>query len=232
MDQECFYRLISGNIRTYRSGFWVLRTISRIRHDFDDMFSERGIMRYLNYLILAAVLGVMQGCFPIVAAGVGAGALLSSDRRTAGIILEDQNIENKALKHINAQYQETVHVNITSFNRRVLITGQVPNEIVKSDIEKMVSTLMNVKAVNNELQVASIADLSWRSNDALITSNVKLRFVNNGRGFQADHIKVVTENSTVFLMGLVYHKEADAAADIASGSRSVERVVKVFDYLD
>ena len=189
-------------------------------------------MRYLNYLILAAVLGVMQGCFPIVAAGVGAGALLSSDRRTAGIILEDQNIENKALNHINAQYQETVHVNITSFNRRVLITGQVPNEIVKSDIEKMVSSLVNVKAVNNELQVASIADLSWRSNDALITSNVKLRFVNNGRGFQADHIKVVTENSTVFLMGLVYHKEADAAADIASGSRSVERVVKVFDYLD
>jgi osmotically-inducible protein OsmY len=189
-------------------------------------------MRYLNYLLLAIVLGAMQGCFPIVAAGVGAGALISSDRRTAGIILEDQNIENKALNQITVQYKDTVHVNVTSFNRRVLITGQVPNETVKSNIEKIVSSLTNVKAVNNELQISSLADLSWRSNDALITSNIKLRFINNSRGFQADHVKVVTENSSVFLMGLVYHKEADAAADIASGSRSVERVVKVFEYLD
>lgn len=191
-------------------------------------------MRYLNYLILAVVLGAMQGCFPIVAAGVGAGAgaLISSDRRTAGIIIEDQNIENKALNQITVQYKDTVHVNVTSFNRGVLITGQVPNEAVKADIEKMVSSLTNVKAVDNDLQISSIADLSWRSNDALITSNIKLRFVNNSRGFQAHHVKVITENSSVFLMGLVYHKEAEAAADIASSSRGVERVVKRFEYLD
>ncbi len=189
-------------------------------------------MRYLNYLLLAIVLGAMQGCVPIIAAGVGAGALMSSDRRTAGIILEDQNIESKALNQINVQYKDTVYVNVTSFNRRVLITGQVPNEKAKTDIEKIVTSLTNVKAVNNELQVSSLTDLSWRSNDALITSNIKLRFVNNSRGFQADHVKVITENSSVFLMGLVYHKEAEAAADIASGSRGVERVVKVFEYLD
>ena len=106
-------------------------------------------MRYLNYLLLAIVLGAMQGCFPIVATGVGAGALLSSDRRTAGIIIEDQNIENKALGQVTAQYNDTVHVNVTSFNRRVLITGQVPNETVKADIGKIVSSLTNVKAVNN-----------------------------------------------------------------------------------
>jgi len=189
-------------------------------------------MRYLNYLVLAVALGAMQGCFPIIAAGVGAGALVSSDRRTAGIILEDQNIENKALKQINVQYKDTVYVNVTSFNRRVLITGQVPNETIKTDIEKTVSSLMNVKAVNNELQVSSLTSLSWRSNDGVITSNIKLRFLNNRQGFQPEHVKVITENSSVFLMGLVYHKEAEAAAEIASNSRGVERVVKMFEYLD
>jgi osmotically-inducible protein OsmY len=231
MDQECFYFLISGKIRIYRNGFLALWMISRIRQHLDDIL-VRGTMRYLNYLLMAIVLGAMQGCFPIVATGIGAGALLSSDRRTAGIIIEDQNIENKALGQITAQYNDTVHVNVTSFNRRVLITGQVPNETVKADIGKIVSSLTNVKAVNNELQISALADLSWRSNDALITSNVKLRFINNSREFQADHVKVVTENSSVFLMGLVYHKEAEAAADIASTSRSVERVVKMFEYLD
>lgn len=189
-------------------------------------------MRYLNYLLLAIVLGAMQGCFPIIAAGVGTGALLASDRRPAGIILEDQNIENKALSQINAQYKDTVHVNVTSFNRRVLITGQVPNKKIQTDIEKIVSNLTNIKAVNNELQISSLANLSWRSNDGLITSNVKMRFLSNSQGFQPEHVKVVTENSSVFLMGLVYHKEAEAAANIASGSRGVERVVKVFEYLD
>lgn len=190
-------------------------------------------MRYFNCLLLAMILVATQGCFPIVAAGIGAGALISSDRRTAGSILEDENIENKALKQISAQYKDAVHVNVTSFNRRVLITGQVSNEKTRTDIEQIVSSLTNVKAINNELQISpSLADLSWRSNDSLITSNVKMRFLNNSRGFQPEHVKVITENSTVFLMGLVYHKEAEAAADIASGSRGVERVVKVFEYLD
>ena len=184
-------------------------------------------MRYLTYLLLGIVLSATQGCFPIIAAGVGAGAIMSSDRRTAGSILEDQNIENKALNQINIQYKDTVYVNVTSFNRRVLITGQVPNEKAKTDIEKIVTSLTNVKAVNNELQVSSLTDLSWRSNDALITSNIKLRFLNNSRGFQPEHVKIVTENSSVFLMGLVYHKEAEAAADIASSSRGVERVLKL-----
>ncbi|CAH1386706.1 BON domain-containing protein [Candidatus Nitrotoga sp. M5] len=189
-------------------------------------------MRYLNYLLLAIMLGSIQGCFPIIAAGVGTGALVVSDRRTAGIILEDQTIENKALNHIKAQYKDTVYVNVTSFNRRVLITGQVPNKSFKTDIEKIVLNLMNVKAVTNELQVSPLTNLSWRSNDGIITSNIKLRFLNNRQGFQPEHIKVITENSSVFLMGMVYHKEAEAAANIASSSRGVERVVKVFEYLD
>lgn len=189
-------------------------------------------MRYFNYLFLVIVLAVTQGCVPVVGAGVAAGALITGDRRTAGMILEDENIESKALKQISAQYKDSVYVNVTSFNRRVLITGQVPNEKAKTEVEQIVSSLTNVKAINNELQISSsLADLSWRSNDSAITANIRMRFLNNGR-FDSDHVKVVTENSTVFLMGVVYHKEADAAAEIASGSRGVERVVKVFEYLD
>ncbi len=190
-------------------------------------------MHYFNFLFLTIVLVVTQGCVPVVGAGVAAGALLSSDRRTAGIILEDENIENKALKQISAQYRDTVHVNVTSFNRRVLVTGQVPTEKIKADIEQIVSSLTNVKAINNELQVSSsLADLSWRSNDSMITGNIKMRFISSGKGFEPEHVKIITENSTVYLMGLVYHKEAESATEIASSSRGVERVVKVFEYLD
>ena len=188
-------------------------------------------MHYFNFLFLTIVLVVTQGCVPVVGAGVAAGALLSSDRRTAGIILEDENIENKALKQISAQYRDTVHVNVTSFNRRVLVTGQVPTEKIKADIEQIVSSLTNVKAINNELQVSSsLADLSWRSNDSMITGNIKMRFISSGKGFEP--VKIITENSAVYLMGLVYHKEAESATEIASSSRGVERVVKVVEYLD
>ena len=189
-------------------------------------------MRYFNCLLLMLAVLLVQGCVPIVAGGVGASALVLSDRRTSGIIIEDQNVENKALGQIDAQYQKTVHVNVTSFNRAVLITGQVPNETIKADIGKLVSTLTNVKSVTNELQIMALTDFSWRSNDAMITANIKMRFISNGQGFKAENVKVVTENSSVFLMGLVYHKEADAATQIAGGSKGVERVVKVFEYLD
>ena len=173
-------------------------------------------MRYFNCLLLMLAVLLVQGCVPIVAGGVGASALVLSDRRTSGIIIEDQNIESKALGQIDAQYQKTVHVNVTSFNRAVLITGQVPNETIKADIGKLVSTLTNVKSVTNELQILALTDFSWRSNDAMITANIKMRFVSNGQGFKAENVKVVTENSSVFLMGLVYHKEADAATAAAA----------------
>ena len=188
-------------------------------------------MRYLNGLLLAAMLSMVQGCFPIVAAGLGAGALAGADRRTIGSQLEDTAIETKAANQLRAQYPGTVHVNVTSFNRHALITGEVPNEEIKAGVEKIVSGVTNVKGVSNELAVSELSSLAKRSNDSLITSNVKLRFLNN-KTFQPDHVKVVTEANVVFLMGLVYHKEAEAAADIASNSKAVDRVVTVFEYLD
>lgn len=188
-------------------------------------------MRYLNYLLLAAVLGTLQGCVPMIAAGVGTGALMAADRRTAGAYVEDGGIEVRIFNQVYQDYQNSVHVNVTSFNRHVLLTGEVPDEAAKAGIMKIIADVPNVKAVSNELAVAPNTDIGSRTNDSLITGNVKLRFINN-KTFQSDHVKVVTENGTVYLLGLVYHKEADAAADIAATTGGVQRVVKVFEYLD
>ncbi|MDO8413924.1 MAG: BON domain-containing protein [Gallionellaceae bacterium] len=188
-------------------------------------------MRLFHGVLLAAVLSTLQGCFPIVAAGLGAGALMGSDRRTAGAMVEDERIEGRATLQINAQYKETVHVNVISYNRVVLITGEVTSEADKAGVEKIVTAIPNTKVINNELQVGALSGLSARSNDSLITSNVKLRFINN-KIFQPDHVKVITESNSVYLMGLVSHKEAEAAAEIASNSKGVQRVVTVFEYLD
>ncbi len=191
-------------------------------------------MRYpvYLYLFLALLLSSLQGCFPIIAAGVGTGALMVSDRRTTGTYIEDEGIELKALGQVNEKYGDTVHVNVTSFNRRALITGEAPSEAVKNGIGQIVSSVPNVQSVSNELAVLGLSSLSSRGSDTIITSDVKLRFLNNGKVFQPEHIKVVTENGVVYLMGLVYHKEADAATDIASSTKGVQRVVKVFQYLD
>lgn len=188
-------------------------------------------MRFFHGLLLMAMLSTLQGCFPIVAAGLGAGALMGADRRTAGAMLEDERIESKAILEINSRYQETVHVNVTSYNRVVLISGEVASEEDKAGVEKIVTAIPNIKIAHNELQIAALSGLSSRSNDSLITSNVKLRFLNN-KTFQPDHVKVVTENGSVYLLGLLSRKEAAAAAEIASTSKGAQRVVTLFEYLD
>lgn len=189
-------------------------------------------MRYLNYLLFAALLATLQGCFPVVATGMGAGALMAADRRTAGAYIDDQEIEVKASNRIGEQYKDKVYVNVTSFNHHVLITGEVPDETTRTGVEHVVAAIANVKAVSNELTIGPLSSMSSRADDTLITSNVKLRFLDNKNTFQANMVKVVTENGTVYLMGLVFHKEADAAANIASTTKGVQRVVKVFEYLD
>ena len=189
-------------------------------------------MRYLGYLLFAAMLGALQGCFPVVATGVGAGAMMAADRRTTGAYIEDQEIESKASNRISEQYKDKVHVNVTSFNRHVLLTGEVPDEATRTDVERIAASVTNVKAVSNELAISGNSSISSRANDTLITSNVKLRFLDNKNTFNADQVKVVTEDGTVYLMGLVFHKEADAAAQIASTTSGVQKVVKVFEYLD
>ena len=187
--------------------------------------------KYLCALAIAATLCALEGCFPIVAAGVSGGAMVAADRRTTGIYIEDNAIEIKAGNQVNQKYPNNVHVNVTSFDRQVLITGEVPDEATRAEVARIVTGVENVKAVTNELAIGSASGIGSRSHDSLVTSDVKLRFVNS-KDFNANDVKVVTENGVVYLMGMVFHKEGDAAADIASTTSGVARVVKVFEYLD
>jgi osmotically-inducible protein OsmY len=188
-------------------------------------------LRVFALLLLTLISGSLQGCFPVVATGVGAGVMLAQDRRTKDAIFDDQTIETTAAERIDDQLKSVMHVNVTSYNHNVLISGEVPDEQTKMEIEKIVSSIDKVQVVYNELAVSGASSLVSRSNDALITSNVKLRFVNDDR-FNADHIKVVTENGAVYLMGLVKHEEADAASDVTSTTQGVRRVIRLFEYLD
>lgn len=184
-----------------------------------------------NILFILMLTASLQGCFPVVAAGAGAGALMANDRRTSGAYIEDEAIENKAFDRIGKQFKDSVHVNVTSYNRNVLISGEVPDAQTKAQVERIIANIQNVGKIHNELAIAGQSSLTSRSNDTLITSNVKLRFMGDKR-FSANNIKVVTENGTVYLMGIVRHSEAQAAAEVASGSSGVSRVVELFEYVE
>ncbi|HLD10281.1 MAG TPA: BON domain-containing protein, partial [Methylophilaceae bacterium] len=160
-----------------------------------------------------------------------AGGAMAADRRTTGIFIEDEGIELKAEKAIIEQIGDNIHANVTSYNRNVLITGEAFNEESKAKAEAIIKSIENVRSVTNEVIVAAKTSLGGRSNDTYITSKVKTNMVTENR-FQANYVKVVTENSVVYLMGMVTHKEADDAADIARNVDGVESVVKVFEYLD
>lgn len=187
-------------------------------------------MRRLLFISLLAVIPALQGCFPIVAAGVGAGALMASDRRTSGTYVEDQNIEFKGGSRIGDKF-ESAHVNVTSFNRHVLLTGEAPSEEVKLGVGQVMMGVPSVIDVTNEIAIGNLASFSSRSNDTYITSKVKGRMIDASR-FAPDLVKVVTENGVVYLMGLVTRKEAEDAAEIARTTSDVRKVVKVFEYVN
>ena len=179
-----------------------------------------------------AIAGItlLQGCVPVMFAGVGAGALMAADRRTTGAYVDDEAIEQKISALIGQNFGNTNHVNATSYNRNVLLTGEVQDENVKAEAQRLASTVKNVRAVVNELVVGPSSSLSSRTNDTAITTNVKAKFVNN-KVFSINHVKIVTEAGIVFLLGIVTQAEADKAAEIASTSKGVRKVVRVFEYI-
>lgn len=184
----------------------------------------------LALLVGAAVLPALQGCFPIVAAGVGTGVLAVVDRRTLGTQTEDETIEWKASSRVSEKLGDRAHINYTSYNRKVLLSGEAPSADIKAEIERIVSGVPNVAGVYNEIAVAGATSYSARSNDAYITSKVKARFVDANR-FPANRVKVVTEAGNVFLLGLVTQHEADAAIDIARTTSGVLKVVNVLEVI-
>jgi osmotically-inducible protein OsmY len=179
----------------------------------------------------AVVLATLNGCFPLVATGIGATALVADDRRTTGIMVEDESIENKTLLRIEQKHGSRAHVNVTSYNRIVLLTGEATTPEIRADIERIARGVENVRNVQNEITVAQNTTLMLRSNDTVLTSKIKARFVDANK-FRANHVKVVTENSVVYLLGLVKRQEAQDATDIASRTGGVHRVVRVFEYTD
>lgn len=181
-------------------------------------------------LAVALALPVLQGCFPVVAGGVAAGALAIDDRRTLAIQAEDKTIFAKAETRVGERFGDKVHVNVTSFNRRVLLTGEVPDDRIRAEVERVVGGVENVATIVNELQVSGPSSLTSRTNDAIITSKVKGNFVDDAQT-SANAFKVVTEASVVYLMGLVTREEGERAAGVAARTSGVKQVVKVLDYV-
>ena len=180
-------------------------------------------------LVLPLLALSLQGCIEMAVVGVGAAVLSAVDRRTTGVQVDDEGIELRATNRVSERFGDKVHFNITSYNRSVLVTGEVPDEKAKVEIEKIVAGAPNVLGVTNDLQVAGGSSLSSRASDATITGKVKARFLDANR-FNALLVKVVTEASVVYLMGIVTESEAAAAVEVARTTGGVRKVVKVFEY--
>jgi len=188
-------------------------------------------MRKFLTLACIAMLPVVSGCAAVAVGGaVAAGVMVAEDRRTVGTMTEDEGIEQKASNRINEKIKDA-HINVTSYNRMLLLTGEVPTAAAKADAERIARAVENVRSVFNELQISGNTEMQTRTNDSVITSKVKARFV-DARKFSPVHVKVVTENSVVYLMGLVKKQEAADATEIARTTSGVTKVVRLFEYLD
>jgi osmotically-inducible protein OsmY len=172
---------------------------------------------------------VLQGCIEMAAIGAGAAVASAVDRRTTGAQVDDEGIELRATNRVSERFGDKVHVNITSFNRNVLITGEAPDAKTRDEIEKIVAGVPNARAVTNDLEVRANTTLGNRANDATITGKVKARFLDAGK-FNPLHVKVVTERSVVYLLGIVTEAEAADAVEIARTTGGVRKVVRMFDY--
>jgi len=179
-------------------------------------------------LLLPAILG-LQGC-PAILAGGGMAAVSSlEDRRSTGTQLDDSAIESRAASRISEQLGEKAHVNVTAYNRAVLLTGEVWDDGTRAEVEKIVAGVANIRSVTNEVQVSGLSSVTSRANDTAITAKVKGRFV-NVKGLNPLHVKVVTEAAVVYLLGMVTETEAEAATELARTTGGVRKVVKVFEY--
>ena len=188
--------------------------------------------RWIAALMLGICLPTLQACFPVVAAGVATGVMTAADRRSVGTQTEDEAIEWKASARVSEVHKgENTHFNFTSFNRKVLISGEVPSAEVKAEAERIVRGVPNVVSVHNELHVGPVSSLQDRSNDSFVTSKVKSRSLDNNSRFSPLQLKVVTEAGTVFLMGLMTQKEADAAINVARTTAGVRKVVSLFEII-
>lgn len=181
-------------------------------------------------LLCAALVPALSGCFPLAAGGLVAGALAVDDRRTLATQAEDRTIQLKAESRIADAFRGRANVNVTAYNRRVLLTGEVPDANARAEAARIAGAVENVAMVANELQVGGVSSMTARSNDSILTGKVKGNMVDDPQ-VQANTIKVTTEASVVYLMGLVTREEGDRAAAAAARTSGVKQVVKVFEYI-
>ena len=181
----------------------------------------------LAWLLLAAATPLLSACFGAAAVGIGAGALMATDRRPSETYVTDEGIELRAANRIREKFGDKVSVHVASYNRSILLTGSVPDAATKAEVEKLASSVPNVRAIRNEVEIAGTASYT---DDAYVTTKVKARFIDSSQ-FAANHVKVITQGGVVYLMGLVTKREADAAVEVARTTAGVRKVVRVFEYI-
>ena len=184
----------------------------------------------LAALAAAALAGALSGCAPLLLGGAAMGALVTFDRRTSGTQIEDETIELRAGSGLRQAMGDRAHVNVTSYNRQVLLTGEVPSERDKQAAEQVIARVDNVKGVVNEIAVMGNTTFAQRSADVLVTGKVKASLLDD-KELYIGAFKVVTERGTVYLMGRVTQREADRATQITRSISGVQRVVRIFEVI-
>ena len=189
---------------------------------------KRQLQKVVYGSVLLATLASLSACTPLIVGGAVMTGVVATDRRTTGTQLEDQTIEIKVASVVRQEMGERIHLNVLSFNRQVLLTGEVRTAADKERAEVLARSQENVVAVVNDLAVMPVSSLTQRSKDTVITGRVKAAFV-DAKDLQVNAIKVMTERGTVYLMGRVTPREAKRATDIARGMSGVAKVVRVFE---
>jgi osmotically-inducible protein OsmY len=184
----------------------------------------------MSTLAASVVLATLSACAPLVVGGAVMTGMVVVDRRTTGMQLEDESIELRTAQGMRQNLLDNAHVNVTSYNRQVLLTGEVSTAADKDKANKVAQSQENVKAVANELTVQPVSSLTQRSKDAIISGQIKALFV-DAKDLQSNAFKVVTENGVVYLMGRVTSREAQRATDIARSISGVTKVVRVLDII-
>lgn len=188
-------------------------------------------LRALTGAAAIAAATSLAGCFEAaLVGGAATGAVIAADRRPGEVVLGDERVELTAVTRIRQRFGDKVHVNVTSYNYTVLLTGEVPDAKTREGVEKTALSVERVKAAVNELQIAGPTSLASRGNDTYLTGRIKASFVSANK-FGPTHVKVVTEAGVVYLLGLVTRREADDATEIARSIGGVQKVVRVFEYL-
>ncbi len=186
-------------------------------------------------ILIALVAALLQGCAAAVVTGAATGAAVAYDRRTSGVMLEDQNVELKIASRLRNDpgISAQAHINNTSFNLTVLLTGETPTPELRARAEAIARGVPNVKRVVNELTIAAPSSMTARASDTLITSKVKTGLLKvDIEDYSPERVKVVTEAGVVYLMGLVTQAEANATIEITRRVGGVQRVVNVFEYVN